>query len=135
MVIGVSKNTAEVLLILDAEGAVGARILENRITPGVVTGTGRSDCLQMRYLPHDMPIECGHTVVTSGLGGLYPQGIRIGRVAEVNIEAGGLVKSVLIEPFVDFDRLEEVFVILQVKTPEPASLPETPLVASGVNRP
>lgn len=80
MVIGVTKNTAEVLLILDAEGAVGARILENRSAPGVVTGTGRSDYLQMIHLPHDIPIERGHTVVTSGLGGLYPRGIRVGTV-------------------------------------------------------
>lgn len=133
MVIGVTKNTAEVLLILDAEGAVGARVLENRYTPGVVTGTGRSDYLQMIHLPHDMPIERGHTVVTSGLGGLYPKGIRIGTVAEVNMEASGLIKNALIEPFVDFDRLEEVFVILQVKSPEPDPLPEATSTVSGVS--
>lgn len=133
MVIGVTANTAEVLLILDAEGAVGARILENRYAPGVVTGTGRSDYLQMIHLPHDIPIENGHTVITSGLGGLYPRGIRIGTVAEVKLEAGGLIKNALIEPFVDFDRLEEVFVILQIKNYEEDTMsePETEFANSG----
>lgn len=137
IIIGVTKNTAEVLLLLDAEGAVGARILENRLAPGVVTGTGRSDYLQMIHLPHDIPIESGHTVVTSGLGGLYPKGIRIGKVAEVSMEAGGLIKNALIEPFVDFDRLEEVFIILTVKEPEADYLPEPDILLtdSGVTGP
>lgn len=109
-----TANTSEVLLIIDAESAVGARILENRVTPGIAVGTGKSDHMQMILLPHDAPLEQGQTIVTSGLGGLYPEGIRIGTVNEIMLEPNGLIKNAQIEPFVDFDRLEEVFVILQV---------------------
>lgn len=117
-VINTSANTAEVLLILDGEGAVGARVFDNRVTPGVVIGDGYSDILKMAYLSHNAEIEKGQTIVTSGLGGLYPKGIRIGRVEKVELEPNGLTKTAIIRPFVDFSRLEEVFVILQVKMAE-----------------
>jgi len=123
-IINVSANTAEVLLILDGEGAVGARIFENRVTPGVIIGTGHSDVLKMVHLPHNSEIEKFHTVVTSGLGALYPKGIRIGMIQEVSLEPNGLTKTAVVRPFVDFSRLEEVFVILQVKTPEEDQAPE-----------
>ncbi|HHY06569.1 MAG TPA: rod shape-determining protein MreC [Clostridia bacterium] len=117
-IINVTPNTAEVLLILDREGAVGARIFENRHTPGVVVGTSKSQYLQMIHLPHDLPIEPNQTVVTSGLSGVYPPGIRIGKVIEVLPEPGGLMKRATLKPFVDFFRLEEVLIIKKVKTPE-----------------
>ena len=123
-IINVTANTAEVLLILDREGAVGGRIFETRITPGVVQGLANSEFLQMVHLPHDTPVEPGQTVVTSGLGGVFPKGIRIGTVVEVKPDANGLMKAAVIEPFVDFSRLEEVFVILQVKSPEPDFAPQ-----------
>ena len=113
-VISVTKNTAEVLLILDREGAVGARIFETRDTPGVAVGTSQSQYLQMIHLPHDLSIEPNQIIVTSGLGGVYPPGIRIGKVIEVLPEPGGLMKTATLKPFVDFSRLEEVFIIKQV---------------------
>jgi len=123
-VIQVTINTADVLLILDREGAVGGRIFENRHTPGVVVGVDNSQYLQMIHLPHDVPIEENQTVVTSGLGGVYPGGIRIGTVIEVALEPEGLMKKAKIKPFVDFSRLEEVFIIKQVKVPEATAMPE-----------
>ena len=113
-IISVTPNTAEVLLILDRQGAVGARIFETRYTPGVAVGTSNSQYLKMIHLPHDLPIEPNQTVVTSGLGGIYPSGIRIGKVIEVLLEPGGLMKTATLKPFVDFSRLEEVFIIKQV---------------------
>ena len=117
-IFNVSPHTAEVLLILDRDGAVGARIFENRHTPGVVVGTSQSQYLQMIHLPHDLPVEPNQTIVTSGLSGVFPPGIRIGRVIEVLPEPGGLMKRATIKPFVDFSRLEEVLIIKQVRQTE-----------------
>lgn len=116
-IVSVSDNSAEVLLILNGDGAVGAHVAENR-TPAVVIGNSRTDNLQMIHLPHDAEIEPGQTITTSGLGVLYPKGIRIGYVLEVKANPNGLTKTANIKPYVDFDRLEEVLVILQVKNPE-----------------
>ncbi len=114
----VTENSAEVLLILDSGGAVGGRIFENRVTPGIVIGDGTTEILRMIHIPHDIQVEAGQTVVTSGLGELYPKGIRIGTILEVKPEANGLMQTATIRPFVDFSKLEEVFVILHVKSPE-----------------
>lgn len=125
-VVQVSINTAHVLLILDREGAVGGRILENRYTPGVVVGVDNSQYLEMIHLSHDVPIEPNQTIVSSGLGGVFPGGIRIGKVIEVTLEPQGLTKTAKIKPFVDFDRLEEAFIIKRVKkTEEPIETEET----------
>ncbi|MFZ7102314.1 MAG: rod shape-determining protein MreC [Peptococcaceae bacterium] len=114
-VINVTADASEVLLILDQEGAVGARVWETRETLGIVEGKGDgSSILTMIHLPHDASIVVGHTIVTSGLGGLFPPGIRIGEVTEVADEASGLMKQAKVEPFVDFNRLEEVLVIMKV---------------------
>jgi len=114
-VVAVSKETAEVLLITDREGPAGAMVLfqDNRI-PGVVEGIGDgSDALMIRHIPYDAPVEVGQYVVTSGLGEFFPKGIRIGTVQSIDSEAepSGLQKSAIIKPAVDFDRLEEVFII------------------------
>lgn len=135
-ILSVTNKTAEVLLILDSESGVGGRIFENRVTPGVVVGTGRTEYLQMIHLSHDILIEEGQTVVTSGLGGLFPKGIRVGTIFKVEFEANGLMKTALVKPFVSFSTLEEVFVVLETKNPEAAMkeelLPEESGEGSGL---
>jgi rod shape-determining protein MreC len=54
----------------------------------------------------------GDLVITSGLGGVYPKGLRIGRVTAVSDPGAKLVQTATLEPAVDFGRLEQVFVIL-----------------------
>ncbi|GAW93320.1 rod shape-determining protein MreC [Calderihabitans maritimus] len=113
-VVAVSQNTAEVLLLLDREGAVGAMIQLTR-TPGVVEGLGDdSGMLQMIHLPFDAPVRPNQTVITSGLGGIFPKGLRIGYVTEVIPLPNQLMKKAMVRPFVDFDRLEEVMIINRV---------------------
>ncbi|NLO89252.1 MAG: rod shape-determining protein MreC [Clostridia bacterium] len=111
----VSANTSEVLLITDREGAVAALVQQTR-TPGVVEGLGpNTDELQLIHLPYDAPVGKNHVVITSGLGGIFPKGLRIGYVKGVYPEANGLMKRAIVEPFVDFDRLEEVLIVTGVK--------------------
>lgn len=111
----VSQHTAEVLLILDREGAVGALVQSTRV-PGVVEGVADgSGRLQMIHLPHDAPVRENQTVITSGLGVIFPKGLRIGYISQVLPSANGLVKKAIVEPFVDFDRIEEVMVITGVR--------------------
>lgn len=114
-VVSVSPHTAEVALILDPNaGAVGGLVQVTR-TMGVVEGMpDQSGLLRMIHLPQDAPIRENQLVVTSGLGGVYPKGIPIGRVVKIQPESNNILKSAVIRPLVDFDRLEEVFVITKV---------------------
>ncbi|MBE3572594.1 MAG: rod shape-determining protein MreC, partial [Moorella humiferrea] len=61
------------------------------------------------------PVMEHQVVVTSGLGGIFPKGLPLGTVVKVLPEPDGLMKRAIIEPAVDFDRLEEVLVITRVK--------------------
>lgn len=112
-VVAVGPSTAEILLILDREGAAGAVVQETR-TPGVVEGTEEGPgLLRMVSLPYDAQLKKGEVVVTSGMGGIFPPGLPIGKI--IKIEGSGINKIAVIQPFVDFDRLEELFLIIESK--------------------
>ncbi|NPV29292.1 MAG: rod shape-determining protein MreC [Firmicutes bacterium] len=119
-VASVSSHTARVLLILDLEGAVGAMVQENR-TVGVVEGSkDEPGLLRMVHLPYDVKLRKGQVVITSGLGGVFPPGIPIGEILRVEDEGSELDKYALVRPYVDFNRLEELFIITEIRSvPEP----------------
>jgi rod shape-determining protein MreC len=112
-VVAVGSNTAEILLLLDREAAAGALIQDTR-TPGVVEGTeDEHGLLRMVSLPYDAKPKKGETVVTSGMGGIYPAGLPIGKITK--IEDSGVNVFAQVEPFVDFSHLEELFLITDSK--------------------
>ena len=110
-IIEVGPNTASVLLLTDQNSGVGARVqrVGSRAT-GVCKGDN-SGLLSMVYLPSDADIKVGDVIVTSGLGGVFPPGLFIGTVKEIRTDAGNALKIGRIAPKVDFDRLEEVYVL------------------------
>jgi rod shape-determining protein MreC len=63
-------------------------------------------------LPLRADVRIGDNVVSSGLGGTFPPGLLVGRVQGLRIEESGVFKQIDIAPVVDFDRLEEVFVVV-----------------------
>lgn len=113
-IVSVGPHTAKVLLILDRDGAVGAMVQENR-TLGIVEGSKDNlGLLKMVHLPYDADLKRGQVVVTSGLGGVFPRGIPIGKVLKFEDEGSGVDKYAIVKPFVDFDRLEELFIITEI---------------------
>lgn len=121
-------NTARVQLILDPRSAAGALVQrpESRVA-AIVEGNGaRPLSPRMVNLARDADILKGDKVVTSGFGGIYPKGLLVGEVVDVINEEGGLLKYAVLKPAVDFDRLEEVFVITKSREPAPILPPTTP---------
>ncbi|MGE5405563.1 MAG: rod shape-determining protein MreC [Candidatus Saccharibacteria bacterium] len=120
----VTSGTATVLLITDREGAVGAIVQENR-TQGIVEGLGNSGSLTMSDIPFYSKVKYGNTVVTSNLSEVYPPGIIIGKIKSIiddkNVtdtnESKGLLIKATVVPAVDFDKLEEVFVVKRFLKP------------------
>lgn len=111
-VLDVAEHSSTVLLITDPQGGVGTLVQETR-TPGVVKGNlDRTGHLVMSYLTREHTIEPGQAVVTSGLGEVFPSGIPVGRIIEVQNDPSGLTQTAEIVPMVDFNRLEEVYIIL-----------------------
>ncbi|MEW5761616.1 MAG: rod shape-determining protein MreC [Bacillota bacterium] len=112
-VLRVSQRTAVVLLLTDPRSGVGGTVQETR-TPGVLRGVVNSyGQLRMTYLAKDAPVKIGQLVVTSGLGGIFPRGVPLGRIVSVRPEPTGLTKEALVQPLVDFSHLEEVFILLR----------------------
>ncbi len=112
-VVLVGGGSSQVLPLYDPQCLVSARLDRSR-HEGLVAGQGKDrDTIVMRYVRKTAAalIEYGDLVVTAGLGGLYPKGINIGRIREINAPAYESSLELAVEPIIDFDRLEEVFLI------------------------
>jgi len=109
-IIKVSQNTAQVLLITDPRSAVSGLIQQTR-SPGLVEGTGGgAGGLRMINIPYDAVIRPNQVVVTSGVGSFFPKGLPVGKIKDAGRDPSGLFYTAIIQPFVDFNRLEEVYV-------------------------
>ncbi|WP_371371531.1 rod shape-determining protein MreC [Sporomusa aerivorans] len=125
-VTNVYNNAAKVQLILDPRSAVGCLVQrpESRVA-GIVEGSGSNPLTpHMVNIARDADIIKSDRIITSGFGGIYPKGLLVGEVVDVVNEEGGLLKYAVLKPAVDFDRLEEVLVI--VRSREPIPVPQQP---------
>lgn len=120
-IVAVHNGSARVQLMLDPRSAVGAIVQrpESRVA-AIVEGNG-NDPFQpkMVNIPRDADIIKGDRIITSGYGGIYPKGLLVGEVVDVVNNGGGLLKLATIHPAVDFNRLEEVSVIIKSREPLP----------------
>lgn len=111
-VMQVNNTTAEVNLLTDREMAVGVILQRTRETNGLVEGLGDGNLLRMGNIPYYSSVEVNDRVITSGLSTTYPKGIDVGIVNKISREPSGLLLTAEVKPVVDFDRLEEVMVII-----------------------
>jgi rod shape-determining protein MreC len=111
-VISVGPDVAQVQLLTDRDCSVGALLARTRAR-GVVAGSGEQASptgLTLNYVSNLEDVVEGDWILTSGMDGIYPKGIAIGRVASVR-NGPRLFKLVTVEPAARLDRLEEVFVL------------------------
>lgn len=129
-------NVAKVQLVLDPRSAVGALVQrpESRVAAIVEGHSGTPLTPRMVNIARDADIVKGDKLITSGFGGIYPKGLLIGEVIDIVNEEGGLLKYAVLNPAVDFDRLEEVSVIVGSREPIP-TLPPPPVVAPNPTTP
>ena len=105
-VIEAGPSTSRVLLLTDADARVGAITDTSRAT-GVAGGNGSSR-LSMSYLELDSGVQVGEIVLSSGMGGLFPKGLRIGKIVALSKDSTGLHLEAEVESFIRFSKLEEV---------------------------
>jgi len=111
----VGPFSARAVLITDPEFRAGAIGQDSR-DMGVIAGAG-GPRLKLQYLPRETKLAVGEVVLTSGLGGIFPKGIAIGRVREVAAAPSRLESVAWVEPFCDVDHLEEVLCIPSLEAP------------------
>ena len=84
-VVAVAKLTSRVLLICDATHALPIQVLRNDIRV-IAAGNGCTDDLQLEHLPANTDIRVGDVLVTSGLGGRFPEGYPVAVVSSVKLD-------------------------------------------------
>ncbi|MFA6561272.1 MAG: rod shape-determining protein MreC [Verrucomicrobiia bacterium] len=112
--VAVTHTMSRVLLIVDPNCKVSGLVQETRspgIVEGVFEGLGTAPGCRMDFIGRDAKVFANYTVITSGLGGVFPKGIRIGTLEAAALNESGLYKSARLKPAVDLNRLEELFVI------------------------
>lgn len=109
----VGSTWATVCTVIDLNTNVGALVSENGAS-GLLVGDFammQDGCVKLSYLADGAQIFSGDTVMTSGSGGAFPQGLVIGTIKSVKIEAGGQIEYGMVEPGCDLTSLVQVFVV------------------------
>ena len=109
----VGKSRSNCQILLDQNFRVSAKIQRSRAM-GIVSWKGGQFCL-LNEVPKHSDVKIGDWLITSGYGGIFPPGLRIGQVVSVTEPVRGLFMAIKIKPAVNFDSLEEVFVITGIK--------------------
>ncbi len=112
-VVEVGNTLSRVMLLTDVEFKISALAAYSR-EEGIIEGTGGPRCI-MNYISKDAFVNKNDIVISSGLGGIFPKGIIIGAVADVDVVEDSLFKKIEITPSVNFAKLEEVLVIIPEK--------------------
>lgn len=124
-VIQVTPSSSRVLLAIDPNFSAATRSASAGDV-GVVTGQG-SDLMRMVADDRSAELAPGDEIVTNNYEfGVFPHGIPVGIVETEPDATGQLNTSVLVRPFVDFNRLSEVLVILSFPTEAPPPVPDLP---------
>jgi rod shape-determining protein MreC len=117
-----------IMPVFDINSQVASRFSVSRFE-GIVEGQGNSETpLLMRFVQRRArdEINIGDIVITSGMGGIYPPGINLGRVSSINILEYETTLEIEVIPMIDFSRLEYVYVIA-------AKSPDFDLNLTGIN--
>jgi rod shape-determining protein MreC len=118
-IIEISAHYSKVMLIIDRNSAVDALVQRSRAR-GVIKGTSEDQC-GFEYVLQKHDVQIGDTVVASGLDGVYPKGLRIGWVSDVVKREPEIFLDITVTPFIDFEKLEEVLIVLAPQKHEFAS--------------
>ena len=119
-VIEVGQLSSRVMLIVDQDHAVPVRVVRSGVR-SIAGGSGSVDELFLEHVPKFADIKVGDVVVTSGLGGRFPQGYPVGEVAKVDSDQRSGFATIRVAPAA---RLSEARHLLIVRpSEEPSDLP------------
>jgi rod shape-determining protein MreC len=105
----VAPNSSRVLLLTDHASAIAALVQRSRAR-GVVRGAGSGRC-SMEFTVRDEDVKVGDTVISSGIGGVFPKGLPIGEVTMVKKGEYGVFQTIEVRPAVNIGKLEEMLVL------------------------
>ena len=113
----VTATTAKIISILDAGNAVSARATRTRdevVCKGNISLEGNQE-LKVMNIPAGTVLIEGDKIETSGVGGIYPKGIIIGKVTEIINKKNPMENEAIIKTAVDFNKIETIAIIIDGK--------------------
>jgi rod shape-determining protein MreC len=120
----VSGRSADVLVLTDLNSSVAVRVDRTRARANV-RGLGKTDLCRLDYALRTEDVIEGDPLVTSGTDGVFPRGLPVGKVTQLDRRGHGLFQDAKVVPAVDVTRLEEVLVLTSWERPaevQPAAL-------------
>lgn len=109
----VGPTYSRVSTVLSSSTSVGVVNSRTRDT-GTIQGTlelSRKGQCRLSYVSRDSDMQAGDLLITSGTGGVYPQGQIVGQITEIGLDPTGLSKYAVVNPVTDISSVQEVFVI------------------------
>jgi len=107
----VAPNSSRVLLLTDHASAIAAIVQRSRAR-GVVRGAGGGRC-SLEFTVKDEDVKVGDSVISSGIGGVFPKGLPIGEVTMVRKGEYGVFQTIEVRPTVNIGKLEEMLVLVR----------------------
>lgn len=121
-IIYVGAHNSRVLLLVDANNAIPVQVVRNDIRV-IASGSGQMKELQLEYIPTSTDIRIGDMLVSSGLGGRYPEGYPVSYVTNVELDNKRPFAKVTSEPAVEFDRLRYLLLVWPTEPEVDMALP------------
>jgi rod shape-determining protein MreC len=121
--------TSEVTLLTDKEQAIPVQVLRNGLR-SVAYGRGQSGLLDLRFVAPNADIQVGDVLVTSGLDGVYPAGLAVAKVIQVENVAQGAFGRVVCQPLAGIDRYRQLLIVMSDQ-PLPPRPPAEPAKATA----
>lgn len=119
-VTAVSPLTCQVDLITRNKSGLGAVIgqIGESSALGVVSGTSKSDFLEMRYVSGTVDVQVGQAVFTTGQDGIYPPGLKVGEIVSVTTGSATTPHQILIRPAARLNSMQEVGIMIYEPPPQ-----------------
>jgi rod shape-determining protein MreC len=115
--------TSEVTLLTDKEQAIPVQVLRSGLRT-VAYGRGHSNLLDLRFVAPNADIQVGDVLVTSGLDGVYPAGLAVAKVIQVESVGQGAFGRVVCQPLAGIDRNRQLLIVMSNTPLAPRPLEE-----------
>jgi rod shape-determining protein MreC len=119
--------SSEVMLITDPNHAIPVQINRNGMRT-IAIGSGRLDRLKLPFLPNNADIKPGDLLVTSGLGGVFPQGYPVATVDKFTVQPNKPFANIYATPKAKLGQSRELLIVWSDSTPVPLNYPKTEIL-------
>jgi rod shape-determining protein MreC len=117
--------TAEVTLLTDKDQAIPIQVVRNGLR-SIAYGRGQSGLLDLRFMAANADIKLGDVLVTSGIDGVYPAGLSVAKVTQIENNAIGAFGRIVCQPLAGIERNKQLLILQSNVVTPPRPAPEDP---------